>query len=263
MSKLLLFSLCLVACAAQVLADDKKDDKKDDKAKKEPILAPVELSVRRQPDSKVFEGLTGGNSVRVEFALAYPGKQLLRVDSSSKITSIADDKGNSLLQEKDFFPPNFYGSQTSRDRSSILVSTSTNKVPGKGAFKVRVKGEVVLVVGADEKTEETKKLKFEAKTTAKAGDLSIKVTAEKGMFGAEGPTFEVSGKSQSLKSVEVKDADGKAAEAFQQSWFSGGDDWTHQYALRKPLKEGKIIVTYFAKQEKVKVPVDLSFGIAD
>jgi len=265
MRQWLLLSACLFLGAALAVADDKdkKDDKKDDKTKSEPTVVPTEIAVNRKLDNKQFPYSFNADNTRVSFLVKYPGKQILGVDSTSKLASMKDDKGNSLIDEKSSFQPNFSPySQVAQDRTAVLVSVGTyGKAPGKGATKVTVKGDLVLSCGTDEKSEKSEKFKFEAKAKAKAGNFEVTVVQEKGGFGSEGPLFSMSSKTRAVKSFVVKDGDGKAVELFARGWFGNNDNWTFNYALAKPLEEGTIHVTYFSKEEKVKVPIDVTVGL--
>jgi len=136
MRQSLLLSACLVIGATSALADDK--DRKDDKTKSEPTAVAVELQVTRKLDQKQFQYLNAADSTRLVFVLRYPGKQLLGVDQSSRVTSLKDDKGNSMADEKSSFPPNFSTyPQVALDRSALLVTVGAyNRAPGKGATKL-------------------------------------------------------------------------------------------------------------------------------
>jgi len=263
MRKLMLLLACLMTCAALAVADDKKDDKKDDKTKSEPIVKPTSLAVYRKIDTKMFQFGFGSDQTNVTFLLRYPGKQLLGVDQSSELKSLKDDKDNSLVDDKGFFKVNFSTyPQIAKDRSAMLVSINAyNRAPGKGASKVLVKGDLMVLCGTDEKSEEVKKFEFKDKEEAKAGDFKLKVTQEKG-FGSQGATFSLISPTNAIKGLVVKDADGKDVEVYAGAPFpSAPKEFTVTYTLQKPLKEGKVTITYFTKSEKVKVPIDLSVGI--
>jgi len=262
MRKLMLLSACLTVCAALAVADDKKDASKD-KTKSEPTLTPTALSVLRKVDTKQFRFGLNTDQTNVTFMVQYPGKQLLGVDASSTLSSLKDDKGNSLIDDKGFFKTNFNTyAQVANDRTAMLVSVNAfNKAPGKGASKVLVKGDLVVLCGTDEKSEEFKKVEFKDKGEVKAGDFALKVTQEKG-FGNQGATFSLISPSNAVKKLVVKDADDKEVELYPGNTFaSSPKEFTTVYTLTKPLKEGKATVTYFAKTEKATVPVDLSVGV--
>ena len=58
----------------------------------------------------------------------------------------------------------------------------------------------------------------------------------------------------------MSDADGKEVEvqSFPPTHFN--KQWTKGFTLPKPPKEGKVNITYFSKEEKLKVPVDVAVG---
>jgi hypothetical protein len=257
---LFVLSACLVFTAAFVVADDKDKDKKDDKTKAEKItVEAASLDVARKLDEKKFPFQNARTNVALLVSSA--GRQFLGVDQSSKLESLKDDKGNSLVDDKSFFKPNFGTYPAiSPDRTAMLVTISSfGKGPGKGASKVVIKGEMVVLCGTGEKTSAETKVEFKEKAEVKFGDLTLKVQQEKG-FGTNGAMFQVVGPT-AIKSLTVKDGDGKVVEMFGGMPNRFGKDWTATYTLRKEVKEGKVTITYFTKEEQVKVPVDLSVGL--
>jgi len=260
MRHLLLLSACLLACAALAsAADDKKDEKKEDKTKSEASVSPLSIVVSRKLDGKAFP-YAGSDVTSFSFVVSVPKKPLLGVDpEGSKVTKFEDDKGNSLMDEK--FPPQFFLGQVAQDRSAMTVSLyGNNKRPGKGAGKLVLKGDLSAVYGTDEKTEEMKKFEFKAKNKAKAGDFEVTINQEKG-FNVEGPAFTMTSKTRAVKGVTIKDDDGKEVELQSYGSFGFGENWTFNYAAKKAIKEGTITVTYYSKEEKVKVPIDLSASL--
>src|SRR5262245_28021942 len=97
--------------ASAVYARAQDDDKKA-------TIEPVSVMVSRKLKDKY---LYSSSMTSVSFKLTKPGKQILRVDTSSKVSEFKDDKGNSLLGDG-FFKPNFYGGTPTQDRSGLIVS---------------------------------------------------------------------------------------------------------------------------------------------
>jgi len=98
------------------------------------------------------------------------------------------------------------------------------------------------------------------------------VTQDKGLFRRKGkyefggPLVEVStsGRNDVVKSVAVEDADGKPVGVVRSTYPSRvlfGQN--SSFVLEKPLKQGKLTVTYFSKTEEVTVPVDLSVSLGE
>jgi len=260
MRHVLLLSVCLLACAALASADDvKKDEKKEDKTKSEASVAPVSIGVVRKMDTKAFP-YSASDMTSLSFVVSVPKKPLLGVDSEgSKVAKFEDDKGNNLADDK--FPPQLMLQQVAQDRSSMTVALYVyNKRPGKGASKLILKGDLSAIYGIDEKTEEMKKFEFKAKNKAKAGDFEVTINQDKG-FNVEGPAFTMTSKTRAVKGITVKDGDGKEMELQSYGSFGFGENWTYNYAVKKAIKEGTITVTYYSKEEKVKVPIDLSTSL--
>jgi hypothetical protein len=259
MSRILfVLSVCLVFTAF-VVADDKDKDKKDDKTKTEKITVEgAGMDVFRDIDQKLFQ--YKGVRTNLTLLVHAPGRQFLGVDQSSKLESLKDDKGNSLIDDKSFTKPNFNPYATiSPNRAAMLVTVySSGKAPGKGASKIVIKGELVTMCGTEEKASAETKVEFKDKAEVKIGDLTLKVQQAKGFFG--GPAFQVVG-PHPVKGITVKDGDGNGIEASGGQPYRTGKEWVSSYSIRKELPEGKVTITYFSKEEKVKVPVDLTFGL--
>jgi hypothetical protein len=220
-------------------------------------IEPVYFSASRKLDDKKF-GFSS-ESTSFQFVLAVPGKQFLGVEPTSKISELKDDKGTSLLSTG-FIQSNFAMNRIATDRSAMVVGIYSNVAPAKGASKIHLKGNLVVRCGLEEKSTDEKEVELKDKAEAKMGDYTLKVTQEKG-FGGFGGMFSITGTSPNIKSVSVKGDDGTAVEVITGFSTGFGTSWTTNYTLRKPVKKGKISVTYFSKDEKVTVPVDITIGL--
>jgi len=250
----LLSSACL-AWAALAFADEKKEDR--------PTVEVASVAVAHKVDAKVADQFEFGlpNRTEVRLLLRHAGKPLLGLGEASKLTALKDDKGNSLLDKSSEEKSLTW--DAALDRSAVLASIQAKASPGKGATRVLIKGELVLVHGADEKTEQKEKFAFTQGSKTKLGKFDVRVSREKTLRG--GPEIEVTSESLAfnvVKSVRVTDADGKAVEVVAERNFGSGK-WVARYSLRAPLKEGKLVVAYYARAEEVKVPLELSVGLAD
>jgi hypothetical protein len=246
-----------LALASVVMAGD-EDKSKQVKAKVEGTM----LQVNRKLDQKNYP--FSGASVSVSALVTVSGKQILTVDSTaSKLTEFRDDKDTDFLKAAGFFKPTFRQNSLATDRGSAVVGVGVfGTAPARGAGKILVKGSLVLICGTDEKTTEEKEVAMKDKSEATVGDFTIKVTQEKG-FGTQGASFTISANSPSLKTVNVKDADGKTVETttFGSPFQNFDKKWTVSYTLRKVVEKPKISISYFSKEEKVTVPVDLGVGV--
>jgi hypothetical protein len=249
--KLAALAAALALCATLAVADDAT---KPGKAKVEG----ASLSVYRKLDNKNFP--YSGASTSLSIQVTYPGKQLLAVDASSKVSEFADDKGTSLMSTG-FFKTSFSTApMIGKDRTSMVVSVQSNVSPAKGATKLNLKGDLVLVCGLEEKSTEEKEVAMKEKAEAKIGDFTLKVNQEKG-FGGAGASFTLTASRPVIKSITVKDADGKTVETTTFGNYGFGKTWTYNYSLRKVVEKPKVTITYFSKEEQVTLPINLSLGV--
>jgi hypothetical protein len=226
----------------------------DEPTKAKTAVEAVSLAVAKKHDQ------LGGNSTSISLQVVAADRQILGVDPSSTISEFKDNKGNSLLSTG-FSKTKFSGNAFfHKAGNAMVVSVSSNVSPAKGASKILLKGHLVVKCGVDEKTTEEKEVELKLNTEAKTGDFTLKVTQEKG-FAGSGAQFTVTPAGPILKTVKFKDADGKAVEVTLWGSNSAGKSWTQTFSLKKEITNGKFAVTYFSKEEKVTVPVDVEVGV--
>ena len=251
MQKRAALTAALILCSALAAAEDATKGKT--------TVEVSSLAVSRKLGTKDFP--FSSNSTSLSLWVSCPGKQVLGVDPSSAIKEFKDDKGHSLLTAG-FFKTQFSAmpSNISPDRNSLIVTVYSAACPTKGASKILLKGELVLKCGSEEKTTEEKELELKKDAEVKTGDYTIKVTQEKG-FGGAGASFSVTAPAPIIKSVTVKDADGKTVEVSNFGAYGFAKTWTFNFGLKREIKKGKFSVTYFSKEEKATVAVDLATGV--
>src|SRR5262245_29244139 len=111
--------IALPPCAVSAADDTTKPSK--------PTLEAVSLVVMKKHDEKNFFST---NQTTLTLKVSNPGKQLIGIDPSSKLTSFKDDKDASLLATGLFAPPAFNPYVTmGKDRTSMLVNVATFTVP--------------------------------------------------------------------------------------------------------------------------------------
>src|SRR5262249_8210086 len=157
---------------------------------------------------------------------------------------------NSLLGTG-FFKTSFPTSpRLSKDRSSMILSLSSNVAPGRGASKVLLKGDLVVFSAPDEtKTTDEKEVAMKEKTSEDVGDFKVTVTREKG-FGTQGASFTIATDKPIVKSVTVKDADGKVIPTTTFGVHFFNKKWTSNFTLQRVAEKAKVSVTWYAKDEK-------------
>jgi hypothetical protein len=218
----------------------------------------VELMIKRKLDDKNYP--FSGAITMLSIMVSNPDKQFIGVDPSSKVSELKDDKGTSLLSTG-FFKPTFNPSpRIAVDRKSVIVSLNTSAAPTKGAVKIHLKGELVLLSGTEEKTTDEVEVSIKPNAETKIGDFSLKVTMEKG-FGTNGASFSLVSTKPNIKSINIKDAAGKVVETFPGFSYGFGKSWTWNYTLKKAVDKPKISITWYTKEEKVTVPVEVEMGL--
>lgn len=263
---LLALAATLALCGAVALGDDGAPESSKGAAAKATVDA-IGVEVRRQAADKHFTFPT--NFVRVTVRVVAPGKQFLFIDNdASSVTDFSDDKGTDLraagFGPQKFGKTSFDGFPTiSLSRAGLLttVGSDASKPIAKGASKLTLKGTLVIVCGAGEKSSDAKELAVKLNTEVKFGDYTAKVTQEKG-FGDSGPTVLITSKKP-FKTAFFKDADGNALEFnnYGNPYRDYNKTWNSTYYLRKQAGKIKVGVISYSKEEKLTVPVNLSVGL--
>jgi hypothetical protein len=125
---------------------------------------------------------------------------------------------------------------------------------------VVVKGSLVLPCGLDEKTTPETKVDFRAKGATKVGALTLHAAASKG--ATPRTTLELTGEARSIKELRVIDEVGKEVSVVSSSVVSdAGGGLRFTYFLSREVVTGRVRVVYYAAEEKVTVPVDLTIGV--
>jgi hypothetical protein len=200
---------------------------------------------------------------KLEMSVTQPGKYILEIDTeATTLTSITDDKNTDLTKGYDKFPflgwLNFPG-ERSKDGSRFLFLAEFPRAPADGATKVRLKGALVLRMGADEKTVEEKKVTVKEGKPAKVGPFEV---GQGKAFFSETAVVDFVSTTPGLKVVAFSDKDGKPLTGKQVGHLSftlnGKTTYTAQYEVKADLTELTVRVTYFAKVESVTVPLDVT-----
>jgi hypothetical protein len=252
--------LAVVLSAAGVLADATQPGKV--------TVEGVEVQVTRQLDTKNYPTRTA--STRLTVLVNCPGKQVLSVDPSSKVKELRDDKGTDLTKAAKAragglpllgYTPTFTQAEIARDRSSVLASVFAGISPARGATRIHLKGDLVLVCGTGEKTTDARDLEIKMDAQAKLGEFTLKVTQTKGLLPGTGGSITVLSPAPTIKSVNIKATDGKPVEVTTGFSYGFGKNWTSTFLLKRAVQNVKVSITYFSRQEKVTVGVDTSLGL--
>jgi hypothetical protein len=227
-----------------------------------PTLTPYQVIVRRKIDAKDFPpDRVADARTHARFLARVPGKVVLRLDQSSKLTAFGDDKGASLLDARDPTSAVFYSGLLTTDGSGMMIGVASSRhAPTAGATAVIVKGSLVLACGLDEKTIPDTKVDFKAQGDSKLGVLTLRAGVSKGANPRT--NFELTGAVRSIKELLVLDGDGKEVSVLTSSIVAeAGGGLRFSYFLSREVARGSVRVVYYAAEEKVTVPVDLTIAV--
>jgi len=252
---LALMTAGLVLCGAMARGDDATKP-----AKAKVSAASVQLYKEIKLNEKDSYPTQGGMT-RLGVHVALPGKYILAVDSTSAVSKFTDDKDTSLasaFQKPAFGMFPMYG----KERSGLIIDVTGYKGPATGASKILLKGNLVLLCGLDPKVTEEKELEVKEKTEHKVGDFTFKFGPS---FGGT-PGISIVSSKANLKSLSVTDADGKEIMVSSYGTYGPGPFtkekvWTSSFGMFKKADKIKVKISYFTKDEKVEVPIDLSVGL--
>jgi hypothetical protein len=243
----------VLTCTALALAQDEKP---------KVSFKPTAVSILRAMDKNEFPAYGRTNQTQTQFKLTVPGRKLVRIDEAkSKLTTFEDDKGNSLIDPKDFNPSHFRTWIVSENRENMMVNVdSYSRIPGEGAGKILVKGELVIVCGLAEKTTPEVKFDFTKKADIPLGDLTLRIDPAKKTFSPG--YFEMIGEARAIIDLTLLGDNGKKVIAYP----CIGPDYspgarTHKWLTPEKVTAGRLKLTYYSKEESLTVPVDLVFNL--
>jgi len=227
------------------------------------------LAIRRPlpPRTKEPAAFVDSGSTALDVTLTAPGKYVLGVDAkASKLGQFSDDK-QTKLYSGDRIGVSWLSefAQVTPDGEQCTVHLNAQAPPAKGAGKVVVKGTVVLLCGADEKSADKKEIAVKKDQKETAGAFTLQVINDGAAFG--GPQIAVISDKQNLKGAEFFDARGEPIklqlEPYRQTFFGGPGKTQHGLVSTLPKKADAVSVkvVYFNKVESLEVPLDLSVGV--
>ena len=257
----LLGALCLFAAGTIVLAADE--------AKTAVTARATGLTVRKPlpPKKKEMFAFTPPGTV-LEVTLSAPGKFILGIDAkASKLGHFTDDKKTKLDSGGGVGGMSWLSdyTQVTPDGEQCTIQLSARTPPAKDANKVLVQATVVVKVGAEEKTTETKKIAMKQNAETAIGSYTVRVQNPGSSFS--GGQLEILSDARDVKMAEFFDANGKALEIaippFRGNAFVGAGKMKQSisYFLPKKMDEVSVKITYFSKVESMSVPFDMGVGL--
>lgn len=231
------------------------------------------LQVRKFTPESLDATLFDKEGVGFVLVLSQPQKFIVGIDDkASTLTSATDDKGTDLAEGQSDEWINGFFSKIGSGNHKVAIPVQLHGLPAADATSIRLKGEIVLKCGSEEKAEVIKPFELAKGTTVKCGMHTLSVEAgEKNPFGgmlggkedkgqqAISVTLDESG--HWLKKYEFVDEQGNVIKTNSSGSTGGGDSITHSLKLSSNVKMAGLRITYFQKVEDVKQPVDVKIGV--
>jgi hypothetical protein len=199
--------------------------------------------------------------IAVALAVKMPaGSSLIKLDESDcKLTAIADDTGQDLLENGRYGP----FPKTAEDGSAGMIEIESKMRPAAGAQVITAEGTLVFLASAGAKPQKVAKIKLEKGFAMKVGTGTVTlgdVTAEQDhqsiQFTMTRPLME------SIKDVRFLDAAGNALDAHRTERGYGGDNAEMVYSIASATKPATLefLVWQTPKQQTVpyKIKANLS-----
>ena len=237
-------------------------------AQEKPRLEIAAVSIAKaKPEAQFGEGLSRFRSpgIEVDIFVALPGETILAISGKDSKVSLTSDDGGELPLEDRFNGP--FNLNLDEEKASGVIQLKSETLPGKKAGRLSIKGEFVVTVGRDSKTDDVD-LKVEKGSKLKLGPINGEVGEIGEGFGDEfKQSIEISSKQSfdAVAKVEFLDAKGKAirSEEAGGSSFGFNEEMTYSrsWQLASDAKLLKVRITYFQKTESIKLPANLDFGI--
>lgn len=194
-------------------------------------------------------------------------------EKACELATFADDKQTDLRPKEPGFmgKPGWLGPfspKISDDGHHCSVQLVSDRTPASGAARIAVKGKLVLLCGAGEKTAEQKDLDLKDGSKLTAGPVPMTIgDVGDSEYGDMKMQFELKFEQDdsAIKEMVFLDAAGNEIEHeyMGSSSFGFGDkkSYTRTMGLAKKVASVTVKVTYFEKIEPLEVPLDLAVGV--
>jgi hypothetical protein len=234
-------------------------------------IRPIQItSSDKLPESATEIQPFGFQSDIVQITYLVEGKGLIGIkDKSLQIDNVLTKEGKDLIKTdgKSIAEMDPFGGRVNKDGTCILFTTYVKKNEFQKTDGLKLKGDVVVLVGTKKETANGE-FKTDKKSTIEVGPYKISNSVEGSKkdsaiplpgFGPQGDqmTVTVKGKTQSIIAFKLMDGD-KALESngsFSSSAGIGGEETS--YFFSKPSKGSvKVIMSYWKDMKEQKVSID-------
>jgi len=236
------------------------------------VLQLVSLQIARPlPGDLSRQIFLGQPGTRLTFCVQRKDKLFIAVDKqASRLVSFRDDKGTDLTKaaKKGFSFGWLDEKRISKDGRTCAFEISGPSVPVKGAALIKLKAEVIIDCGRQEKTVRQEGVELVKGGEITVGPMPIKISAVRdgGWNGAKMTvTFTAARSFARIKSLSFIGPDGKAIKAAPSGsghfGFMGNMTYEKSYALHEKVDKATVEIEYFEKVEKFAVPIDVATGV--
>lgn len=237
------------------------------------------LGIQVTQPGGIFDFTSSLDGTSVTARLHLPERFIVGIDPAQSKIKITDDKNTDLLEKApETHLHSIVEPDISGDGKQAVMTFRAARLPMKGAAKIRIKGNVAVMVGKDEKTIERKGVFLAQPVDLEIGTLrSAKSRPTKGVTPKDNFAFLVYNGTRPLKKLVVFNADDKEITYRHRSQYEPlpvavkdivRADWkdyrTYLHAassLKVGVDRWTLRVTYFNTVEQIMVPIDLEVGL--
>jgi hypothetical protein len=180
-------------------------------------------------------------------------------DHGSRLETLTDNKGRSLLEEGRFGP----FPKISEDKSAAMVEVEARGRPSAGASSITLKGNVALTMATGSKPTRIANMRLEQGRTMKVGDTTITVKTVKAGDDSTELTFALPRSfMNSIHAVRFFDSKGAAIESSRSGSGYMNEAAELQYDVKSKAKTVAVEFDVWQNIRQVKVPFNLTAGLA-
>ncbi|HEY8180927.1 MAG TPA: hypothetical protein VII32_01715, partial [Thermoanaerobaculia bacterium] len=197
----------------------------------------------------------------VGLAIEVPeGNAIIDIDNhGSRLDTLTDNKGRSLLEEGRFGP----FPKISEDKSAAMVEVEARGRPSAGASSITLKGNVALTMASGSKPTRIANMRLEEGRTMKVGDTTITVKTVKAGDDSTELTFALPRSfMNSIHAVRFFDSKGAAIESSRSGSGYMNEAAEVQYDVKSKVKTVAVEFDVWQNIREVKVPFNLTAGLA-
>jgi hypothetical protein len=230
----------------------------------DPSVSMSQLQIKRKVPADLDVHLFGDEGTKFAVLLSQPNQVIVGVDTgASRLISATDDKGTNLAKDNGNGRIGIDLYKISKTKHEIAIPISLAALPASGATAIQLKAEIALKCGSEEKTEMTTPIDFAKGAKLRFNGHALTV-AVNGNDPAKPLVIKLASDEDGvwLKTFELVDEQSATIKTEDAGSESRGGIFTRYVTLNSDVKKAALRVTYYAKIENVKQPVDMKIGLS-